>query len=92
MSDPATIVYFIQAATGGPIKIGSTNNLEKRLADLQTASPIELLVIGVCDPPFDGFEKWLHSTLVGYRIRGEWFEDDPGLRQVMQSYVRKAGS
>lgn len=33
------MIYFIRAGGAGPIKIGVTTNVAKRMASLQTASP-----------------------------------------------------
>ena len=68
-------VYFI---TSGPwLKIGVSYNVDARLANLQTASPVKLKLaakIG-CHSKSDAFslEKKLHSKLQSYHAKGEWF-------------------
>ena len=56
-------------------KIGITKNLEKRLRELQTGNPDEIML--VCAnfiPNASELEANLHRELAHYRIRGEWFQ------------------
>ena len=71
-------IYFIQAGERGPIKIGITNNVIKRLNDLQVANYKHLFVRYTI--PFDSrlqaetFEKLMHRVHHKQCIRGEWFK------------------
>jgi len=69
----APITYFIQPATGGPIKIGRTTwgRLAARVKDLQCASPYRLRVLLVVE---GNFETALHNRFRHLRLSGEWFE------------------
>lgn len=69
-------VYFIQAVSGGPIKIGMSQNPERRLADLQVGSPVMLRIIGAAAGG-QSREAALHRRLAKYRLHGEWFADAP---------------
>ena len=40
------VIYFISAGDGGPIKIGLTNDVEQRLASLQTGCPYKMVLLG----------------------------------------------
>jgi hypothetical protein len=69
------VVYIISDGSGY-FKIGRTANVEKRLAGLQTGSPVLLNVCLVfemmpdlCDP----VEKMLHAEFRPLRRSGEWF-------------------
>lgn len=69
------MIYFIQQGGMGAIKIGYTedeNTLETRLSSLQSASPIELVLIGVIAAERRN-ERLIHSQFADFRIRGEWF-------------------
>lgn len=70
-----SFVYFIQVGDDGPIKIGLAKNIDRRLAELQSASPYELFVIGFVRTrtPLDT-EQYFHCLFREHRIRGEWFE------------------
>lgn len=71
-------VYFIQAGVGGPIKIGSAVDVDKRLAELQTGCPDLLRIIGTSAGGREA-EFALHRKFSAHRIRGEWFYPCPEL-------------
>ncbi len=76
-------VYFIGAY--GKVKIGRTNSLDRRLAELQTGCPtkIELLHSIETDRPSQ-LEAKLHRLFAGKRSTGEWFDLQPqDLRYVI---------
>lgn len=70
-SEPSGI-YFIQAGTSGPIKIGISDNIQTRLTVLQTAHFLELRLIAHCQGT-NADEKELHDRFNHLRMRGEWF-------------------
>lgn len=73
------LVYFIQAAHGGPVKIGYTTNLDGRLRDLQTASPYRLVVRHLL-PGSTVDEAAMHERFKAARLGGgEWFAPTAGL-------------
>lgn len=65
-------VYFIQRGWGGPIKIGTASDPYTRLAQLQTASPNALRLIGIIPGGFE-LERELHARFSDTRMVGEWF-------------------
>lgn len=70
MMGPTMLVYFIQRGKRGPIKIGATaRNPAARLADLQTASPEKLRLLGCVRSS----ERYLHELFREHHIAGEWF-------------------
>lgn len=76
-------VYFIQALTGGPIKIGvTTGPIRGRLSTLQTASPVPLVVLRETEGDYEA-ERDLHMALAAHRLSGEWFADHPDVRAAM---------
>jgi len=78
------VVYFIRAGARGPIKIGSTSDLGKRLASLQTASPQRLQLVGAI-PGGAELERAIHARLSEFRISGgEWFGPAPEVRRWAQ--------
>lgn len=75
-------VYFIgEKGTSGPLKIGvSRISIRKRMANLQTAAPFELVChdyIEVPDEEGPALEAAIHKLLAKKRLRGEWFAIDP---------------
>lgn len=76
-----SIVYFIQAGDG-PIKIGTTDNLENRKTSLQTANHEKIIVLHMIDPAqyskinAKDLEKYYHKYFKYQHIRGEWYRPD----------------
>lgn len=67
------LVYCIQAVNGGPIKIGASENPDKRLKELQTGHPHSLAIIGTF-PGGYRLEGQLHRYFADERTYGEWFD------------------
>ena len=65
-------VYFIQSGDDGPIKVGFSYDVYRRLVALQTANPTTLRVIAWFTGT-EADEHATHSRLNQHRIRGEWF-------------------
>lgn len=67
-------VYFIEAKETGLIKIGLANCARARLKQLQTLSPVPLVLLGVVETDkFGALEKDLHRRFAEHRAHGEWF-------------------
>ena len=80
-------VYFVQVRGGGPIKIGGSQSILKRLEGLQAWSPFPLdLVAHYKGGFFD--ESMLHEMQRDFRIHGEWFEPNPALLEIIE-HVKK---
>lgn len=71
-----TFTYFIQRERRGPIKIGKTSNITRRLAQMQGGLPEPLVCIAYIegDRECELQEKFHHLC-----VCGEWFRDDPEL-------------
>jgi hypothetical protein len=71
-------VYFIYDSKNKAVKIGFTNDLEKRLSDIQVGNSTKLEVLEFlhCESAAAAelFETQLHATFEHLYIRGEWFE------------------
>lgn len=81
-SRPDGFVYFV-SVDGGPIKIGWTGDLDRRIAGLQTAHWNLIGLIAVL-PGRPSRERKIHRELAAHRIRGEWFEADAVLDYLKQ--------
>ena len=64
------MVYFIKQ--NDYIKIGYTNNLNKRLNQLQVSSPVKLEVLGIIKGSLED-ESNYHKMFSKYHSYGEWF-------------------
>lgn len=75
--DVEPCVYFIQAGLG-PIKIGYTTDIKRRLPSLQTSTSKKLRVLATIAGRV-GLERELHRRFHEHRISGEWFRPAPEL-------------
>ena len=86
-----SVVYFIQADIGdgcSPIKIGSTNHLNRRLAQLQSGSPYEQYFMGAMSGG-SRLEHELHRQFrEERRFMGEWFAPTERLRDFIRENAR----
>ena len=74
-------LYFIQGKDS--IKIGRSNDVLRRLSQLQVSSPTKLEIIRV----FYGrgcYEFTAHWAFQHIRINGEWFHDTPEIRNFIE--------
>lgn len=76
-AEPIDGVYFI-SDQHGHVKIGKAQDPYKRLKQLQTGNPYELLLIEYF-PFYNGLllEYALHDLFSKFQIRDEWFEQEP---------------
>ena len=65
-------VYFILNRRAVALKIGKADNVEKRLAAIQTHCPDQLELLGSIRGDQEE-ERTLHLEFREHRIRGEWF-------------------
>jgi hypothetical protein len=85
MTKIETLVYVIAVTHCGeavaPCKIGISANLPNRLSQLQTASPVPLMIFKHFRLPSRSIaadvESCFHETHKGYRMKGEWFRIEP---------------
>lgn len=72
-----TDLYFIQSADG-PIKIGLSGDVRKRIKGLQSSSPMKLALL--CEVKGGGLmESDYHARFSAHRLHGEWFHPHPDI-------------
>lgn len=80
-------VYVIQAGLTGPVKIGVARDPFARLESLQSANFYGLRLLFFED--FGGrafkIERGLHRRFRDFKVRGEWFSLDTGLRRYLMN-------
>lgn len=74
-------VYFVEAP--GRIKVGFTMHPDSRLKQLQSFDMEKLTVIGIIYGS-RALERHIHKLLHGHHQRGEWFNDCPEVRAVIE--------
>jgi len=87
MANRVCKTYLIQSVKGGPVKIGKSLDPEKRLASMQTGSPVELQLLAVI--PRD-VERELHDRFSHAHSHGEWFAPTEDLVAFVDELAGKA--
>ena len=91
--DGAEHVYCIGDGQGH-VKIGRTNNLHKRLQQLQHANPNQLAVYHsfafLYPREVAKAERAAHEAAKAFRIRGEWFYEDDALEIFVRTFAKSA--
>lgn len=67
-------VYVIRAIGTPRVKIGWSNNVEKRLNGLKTGCPYPVELLKVIETDDQSMERLAHEALRQFRVHGEWFE------------------
>lgn len=83
------MIYFIQNETTKAIKIGYSTDVQKRLAQLQTAVAEKLILIGQITGEIE-HERALHDRFREHHLRGEWFRGDAGLAEELAAMSEKS--
>lgn len=66
-------LYVIQAGADGPVKVGRSGSPAARVAQLQTGSPLRLLLVRTYY--YQGHrERVMHRMLAPLHVAGEWFQ------------------
>ena len=80
-------MYFIQVENSGPIKIGISKDVKKRMGDLQVANPFRLKLL-YFTPCCKEDEDSLHRILMKRKlnVRGEWFWPDEIIFQYIKGF------
>lgn len=75
-------IYFARSCYGGPIKIGTSYNLERRLMQLNVASVTPLCFLATM-PGWREEEAKLHAQFSDALIHSEWYEPSPELMELI---------
>jgi len=89
----AGYVYLIQAGELYRFKIGCAQNVKRRLAELQTSSPLILNLLGEMKSSdmYDDEKRW-HQIFHSTRKIGEWFDlTHEQLSQIATEFRAKIG-
>lgn len=85
------MVYFIRAVDSEFVKIGTAQDPDKRLRELQTGCPFALVVEGRLPGGVDA-ERMVHAKLDKHRFRGEWFVlSETDVQELLASGVPDPG-
>lgn len=86
-----TYVYLMEDLRNGLIKIGRSQNPEKREKTLQSEAPTVAMRFAI--PADDSLEAQLHEKYDEFRKRGEWFILSPGqIREILDTLLSSGDS
>lgn len=77
------LVYFVEAGGDGPIKIGWTQDVDRRIAELQTANAHKLTLLGTVPGTMDR-EAALHARFSHLRLEAEWFRNSLEIHEFLR--------
>lgn len=86
--DHLVYVYLIGNLEYGFVKIGYSNDPNKRLKSLQTGCPFDISILDVFEGGPD-VEKSLHKRYRRYSTRGEWFKVEGELKDYIEMAIKK---
>lgn len=75
------MIYFVRAGEDGPVKIGTANNVRRRMMLLQAGNAAALVLLREVDGSHRE-ETWMHHHFRPLRIRAEWFLYDPSMLTI----------
>lgn len=76
------MIYFIKSEDG-PIKIGYTISIEKRISSLQTGNSKKLVVLATISGSRN-FERKIHNKFHHFKLNGEWFKPEKELLDFIE--------
>lgn len=82
-------VYFLQPVAGGPIKIGTAQNVENRFGYIQGSHWQKLCILGRFWGN-TGLEIALHRRFRARALQHEWFEDHAELQAAIRYLLANA--
>ncbi len=89
---PEGYVYFIRPDGTEWIKVGSARDVRKRLAELQTAWPVPLILLASLHVHNrTEVEAIIRKSLVAHRIAREWYHAKPEVMSLVVEVNKNAG-
>lgn len=83
---PMGRVYAVLCEESSAVKIGVSDDPERRVSRLQCANPHDLILLGYVDGGHD-LERKIHKYLADYRMRGEWFRYEGDAKLISDAIV-----
>ncbi len=78
-------IYFVQADTGGLVKIGWATKPAARVKNMQMVCPVRLVIL-LTVAGNGAMEKELHTRFAHARQHGEWFEPTPEIFTLIEEW------
>lgn len=84
VNDENGFVYFVQIGEDGPFKIGWSQDVQRRLGELQVANPSRLYLRGTLRGT-RRTESEFHVRFKSAHVGGEWFQNTEEIRNFLSS-------
>lgn len=85
--DRKVFVYFLSAEEAGVVKIGVTDDLDRRIGSITRMSPLPLELL-LAIPGDHKVESQMHERFKAQRLHGEWFSTTDGkILEFIAAYV-----
>jgi hypothetical protein len=75
-------LYVVQSGDHGPIKIGRSKNVHRRIQAMQTGHPVRLRLLAI-GPGMGELEMRFHYSFGGIRVHSEWFQWHYAVRHLV---------
>jgi hypothetical protein len=82
-------IYLLHNPHTGLVKIGYTQDLDKRKRDIEMMAGAELVLLGT-KPGTMSDEKALHAEFASLRVIGEWFHRHEAIEQSFRTWAALA--
>lgn len=87
LSPKERIVYFLRSEHGGPVKIGISDDLAKRLVNIQSSRPDKVIVLAQAPGTVED-ERSIHARFWHLHESGEWFQATDELLAYIKSVAK----
>ena len=82
------VLYFIQEGSDGPIKIGCSYSISRRLSTLQCGNPRPLVLLAFI-PGAQEIETAMHRRFAPHRIQNEWYRPHADILAFVCAVARR---
>lgn len=81
----AKSTYFFYDSVTGKVKIGCSDDIQRRQREFETAYPCKLTLLALL-PESEWPESAIHGRFLSDHFRGEWFEYSDGIKEFVASH------
>lgn len=79
-------IYILRAIGTGRVKIGISDDVGRRMTEIQAMCPVQLELVGTLEHADFALEATMHSLAREHWSHGEWF-DEAALKKVLRHFA-----
>lgn len=83
----AKFTYFFHDSVSGKVKIGCSDDIQRRKTEIETGFPCSLTLLALL-PAAEWPERDVHERFLADRFRGEWFDYSDGIKEFVASFAK----